>query len=123
MADNSNGPVDNKSSLKSTGNAVLDFLQQFPSADVNGSSPGTAPLNGTDGQEAAAPLQDQNQEQDFGMSDDELAVLLRQLDEADGVATGLEQKLDGILDNLEDLLSGLEDRRRSSSDAGAEKEQ
>jgi len=41
---------------------------------------------------------------------DNLAVLLKQLDTADGVAQGVESKLDKILSNLEGLLEGLEVR-------------
>lgn len=42
------------------------------------------------------------------LSEDGLAMLLRQLEEADAAATGLESRLDGLLDNLENMIEGLE---------------
>lgn len=38
----------------------------------------------------------------------DLAALLKQLDEADGVARGVENRLDEILEDLEEMLVGLE---------------
>lgn len=45
---------------------------------------------------------------DENLSDEDVMELLRQLEEADGMASGLEDKLDGLLENLEGMLKGLE---------------
>jgi hypothetical protein len=41
-------------------------------------------------------------------TDGDIFELLKRLDSADGVAQGVESKLDKLLDNLEGLLEGLE---------------
>lgn len=46
--------------------------------------------------------------------DPQVTELLRQLIAADGVAKGVEERLDGIIDNLDILLSSLESELRSS---------
>lgn len=46
--------------------------------------------------------------------DPQVTELLRQLAAADGVAKGVEERLDGIIDNLDILLSNLERELRSS---------
>lgn len=85
--------------------AVQEFLNQYPSS-VAGAPPPTS--NGT---------ADDHDLQDHGIAPDaeeediddaELAELLKALDEANGVASGLEGRLDGILEDLETQLVRLE---------------
>lgn len=54
------------------------------------------------------------QTQDHKPDDPQVTELLRQLIAADGVAKGVEERLDGIIDNLDILLSSLESELRSS---------
>ena len=49
-----------------------------------------------------------SQEPSEAESDANLADLLRKMDAADGVARGVETKLDGMLENLDQLLASLE---------------
>jgi len=53
--------------------------------------------------------------------DPQVTELLRQLIAADGVAKGVEERLDGIIDNLDILLSSLESELRSSETLVLEK--
>jgi hypothetical protein len=52
--------------------------------------------------------------------DADVAELLRRIDEADGMAEGVESKLDDMLDNLDNLLASLEPEvaaNKSSTDS------
>lgn len=49
-----------------------------------------------------------SQEPSEGDSDSNLAELLRKMDAADGMAKGVESKLDNMLENLDQLLASLE---------------
>lgn len=49
-----------------------------------------------------------SQEPSEGDADTNLAELLRKMDAADGMARGVETKLDDMLDNLDQLLASLE---------------
>ena len=55
---------------------------------------------------------------DIAMSEGEIVELLRQMDEANGVAAGLEGRLDELLGNLDGLLVGLESRTSGASNEG-----
>ncbi|KAG9025171.1 hypothetical protein FRB95_010480 [Tulasnella sp. JGI-2019a] len=117
--DNLEKPKGTLSSYKPTTaperDAVLDFLNQFPSLSEattitsalhSSHSNGTIETNGDDTGETA--------EEDIEEDLDNLEELLRQLDEADGVAGGIESRLDGILEDLETQLVRLEGREGST---------
>jgi len=48
----------------------------------------------------------------------DVAELLKTLDSANGLAGGLENRLDSLLDNLDNLLAVLEQRRPPDHDPG-----
>ncbi|GAW00912.1 hypothetical protein LENED_002471 [Lentinula edodes] len=52
---------------------------------------------------------DSNADDNKDMSESDLAALFKQIDGANGVLNGVEDKLDGILNNLDTLLAVLED--------------
>jgi len=91
--------------------AIANFLNQFPSYASAATAPHAStspsqnghpnpPLNGHD----TSTIDDDAEEID----DPDVLLLLRQLDEANGMASGLEDKLDGLIEDLEGLLAGLE---------------
>lgn len=45
---------------------------------------------------------------DCELNNNDLAALLRQLDQANGIASGVENRLDGLIGALDELLGGLE---------------
>ncbi|EIN14233.1 hypothetical protein PUNSTDRAFT_129862 [Punctularia strigosozonata HHB-11173 SS5] len=49
------------------------------------------------------------------LSEQELVALLRQLEQANGVAQGVEDRLDNMLRGLDDMLAGMESGRASES--------
>ncbi|KAG9042136.1 hypothetical protein FS837_011250 [Tulasnella sp. UAMH 9824] len=108
-----------QSALSSTGDAVLDFLMaQDPSASAVSSNQPPPGSGGVQKGETATTLSAHMTKlellisgsvgDDENLSDDDVMELLRQLEEADGIASGLEDKLDGLLENLEGMLKGLE---------------
>lgn len=46
-------------------------------------------------------------------SDIDVTEILRRLEAADGIATGLETRLDGIMDSIDDMLGALEPKGQS----------
>ncbi|KAJ3934738.1 MAG: hypothetical protein NXY57DRAFT_622929 [Lentinula lateritia] len=61
---------------------------------------------------------DSNADDNKDMSESDLAALFKQIDGANGVLNGVEDKLDGILSNLDTLLAVLEDAGDQSSGEG-----
>lgn len=87
-----------------TGDAILDFLQQQGPSQPTSTTGTTAVPKPLD--KMVDALKPSEEEEELG--DAELLLLLRELEEADGVATGLEDKLDGLLEDLDGILAGLE---------------
>lgn len=54
---------------------------------------------------------------DRELSGDDLAALLSQLDQANGIASGVESRLDGLIGALDELLGGLESDETDEADA------
>ncbi|KAG8961336.1 hypothetical protein FRC03_005510 [Tulasnella sp. 419] len=85
----------------SKGDAVLDFLQASGTYQPKNtpSTTSTSPDGNTSTQDVGGGEEEYD--------DSEVAELLKQLEEADELASGLDSKLDGILSNLDRILSGL----------------
>jgi len=94
-------------------NAVLEFLNQFPSSSQAATI--TSSLQASHSEGTIFENKDMTIEADEAVEEDldDLAELLRQLDEATGVASGIEGRLDGILEDLETQLTRLEGRGES----------
>ncbi|KAH9854377.1 hypothetical protein C2E23DRAFT_71423 [Lenzites betulinus] len=56
--------------------------------------------------------------QNVDESDPDVVELLRRLETAEGIADGVESRLDGIMDHLDNLLHDLESRTAPKQDAG-----
>lgn len=115
--------------LPSTGNAVLDFLvAQDPSASAASSRAAASAPNGAPKQDTANTLSAElsrlellisgSSGDEENLGDEEVMELLRQMEEADGLASGIEDKLDGLLENLEGMLKGLETPQTTDEKAG-----
>lgn len=66
---------------------------------------------------AQANLSSSSNSDSTGSETEDLALLLKQIDGANGVLNGVEDKLDGLLNDLDTLLAALE-----SKEGGGEKE-
>jgi hypothetical protein len=76
--------------------------------------------SGLDAEVAAlAALLSQGHVDESELSEQHLAELLRQLEQADGVARGVEDRLDGMLKNLDDLLEGMESGSQDGKQEGS----
>ncbi|KAG8869162.1 hypothetical protein FRB97_001541, partial [Tulasnella sp. 331] len=115
--DGSNQRQSSKASKKpptqSERNAVLDFLNQFPSeaatiSPLQNSHPIGSVNEARDG---TTETSEDSVEEDLG----DLEELLRQLDEANSVAGGIEGRLDEILMDLETQLVQLEGKAESTA--------
>ncbi|KAG9019119.1 hypothetical protein FRB90_006187 [Tulasnella sp. 427] len=109
----------------SSGDAVLDFLMaQDPIVSAASSDRRRPAPNGVDTNGASTTLSAQLNKleqiingsgaDDEDLGEEEIMELLRQMEEADGIASGLEDKLDGLLENLEGMLKGLEPQDTTS---------
>jgi hypothetical protein len=92
---------------------------------VNGSSTSTtSPLPSTlnDSISSIAAALNASPDAENELSGEDLATLLRQLDDAEGVAGGVEDRLDAIISNLDTLLESIQgDSSTTGADASGEK--
>lgn len=73
--------------------------------DLNGGTEPPAPTSlESDLSKLAALLSEPNTE----ANEEDIATLLQKLEAANGIAAGVEDKLDGILDHLDGLLNSME---------------
>ncbi|KAL1950901.1 hypothetical protein VTO73DRAFT_50 [Trametes versicolor] len=78
----------------------------MPEALPNGT--GDKPGNNSSSLEADIALLSKLLSQNVDESDPDVVELLRRLEAAEGIADGVESRLDGIIDHLDNLLSDLE---------------
>lgn len=93
----------------------LDAIAQFLAQQGPGSLSSVAAVTSDAEQQPSHPVNGNGNaaekvDKEVEMSDEEILELLRKLEEADGVASGIEDKLDGILENLDSMLDRLEGR-------------
>ncbi|KAI0328472.1 hypothetical protein GY45DRAFT_1326351 [Cubamyces sp. BRFM 1775] len=82
----------------------------MPSSLSNGNAPKRDGGNASSSLEADIALLSNLLSQNVDESDPDVAEVLRRLEAAEGIADGVESRLDGIIDHLDNLLSDLEAR-------------
>ena len=91
----------------------------MPSLLPNGNAPRRDGGNTSSSLEADIALLSNLLSQNVDESDPDVAEVLRRLEAAEGIADGVESRLDGIIDHLDNLLSDLEARATSEQGTDA----
>ncbi|KAH9884632.1 hypothetical protein C8Q73DRAFT_719103 [Cubamyces lactineus] len=82
----------------------------MPSSLPNGNPPKQSGGDSSSSLEADIALLSNLLSQNVDEFDPDVAEVLRRLEAAEGIAEGVESRLDGIIDHLDNLLSDLESR-------------
>ncbi|KAI0652736.1 hypothetical protein C8Q79DRAFT_886428, partial [Trametes meyenii] len=79
-----------------------------PTSNGKGSQQNSHPVSQNNSLEADIALLSSLLSQNVDESDPDVSELLRRLEAAEGIADGVESRLDGIMDHLDNLLGDLE---------------